>query len=488
MTKKIEGMAKAHHTRLIAALLAVSLAAILLALVESRPAEAAFPGTNGKIAFYREGDVWTMNQGGTGAARLTTDYNAEANPSVSPDGSRIAYEFLRGIWVMNVDGSAKRQLTDGATTDEDPAFSADGTKIAFMRDRDIFSMNADGSGLRNLTRTPGDDDLDPAFSPDGDRIAYTHDGSIYVMDADGTNRTNLTPEDSLPQCPNQPGYYHDGASRAPAWSPDGTKIAFSGALICPHTIGKDIWVMNATDGSEKTNLIDDEDTTDVKPVFSPDGTKILFESNRDSDKTEFYTMSPTDGSGMTRLTTNATWETDADWQPIPGCTRSGAGTFAGTPGDDVICGSPGDDRINGLGGDDLILGGGGDDTLLGAEGRDTLNGGPGIDTASFAGSATPVNASLVSGFARRVGTNPLEGVALVGIENLSGSAGSDTLTGSGIANALVGGSGADKMFGLAGNDTLNSRDGVNRNDSLDGGGGTDRCVTDATEASVRGCE
>jgi len=108
-------------------------------------------------------------------------------------------------------------------------------------------------------------------------------------------------------------------------------------------------------------------------------------------------------------------------------------------------GSPGDDRINGLG----------------VEGRDTLNGGPGVDTASFAGSATPVNASLVSGFARRVRTNPLEGVALVGIENLTGSA---------IANALVGGSGADKMFGLAGNDTLNARDGVNRNDSLDGGG------------------
>lgn len=393
MTKKVEGMAKAHHPRLIAALLALSLAAILLALVETKPAEAAFPGKNGKIAFYRDGDVWTMNHSGTGVARLTTDYNAEANPSVSPDGSRIAYEFLRGIWVMKVDGTAKRQLTDGATTDEDPAFSA-----------------------------------------------------------------------------------------------DGTKIAFSGALICPHTIGRDIWVMNATDGSEKTNLIDDEDTTDVKPVFSPDGTKILFESNRDSDKTEFYTMSPTDGSGMARLTTNATWENDADWQPVPVCTKSGAGAVAGTPGDDVICGSPGDDRINGLGGDDLILGGGGDDTLLGAEGRDTLNGGPGIDTASFAGSATPINASLVSGFARRVGTNPLEGVALVGIENLSGSAGSDTLTGSAIANALVGGSGADKMFGLAGNDTLTSRDGVNRNDSLDGGGGTDRCVTDATEASDRGCE
>jgi Tol biopolymer transport system component len=142
----------------VAVLIAAVLAAILVALAGmAREAEAAFPNTNGKIFFYRNGDVWAMNPNNANdATKLTTDYNAEANPAVSPDGSRVAYEFLRGIWVMNVDGSGKRQLTDGATTDEDPAFSA-----------------------------------------------------------------------------------------------DGTKIAFSGALICPNTMGKDIWVMNASDGSQK---------------------------------------------------------------------------------------------------------------------------------------------------------------------------------------------------------------------------------------------
>jgi hypothetical protein len=48
-----------------------------------------------------------------------------------------------------------------------------------------------------------------------------------------------------------------------------------------------------------------------------------------------------------------------------------------------------------------------------------------------------------------VGTVPLEGVALVSVENLTGTPLSDTLTGSAVKNTLVGGSGADRMFGLA---------------------------------------
>ena len=62
-----------------------------------QPAEAAFPGSNGKIAFtrissgYGEGDVYLMNPDGSGVERITTSAGSEAQPVVSPDGTRIAF-------------------------------------------------------------------------------------------------------------------------------------------------------------------------------------------------------------------------------------------------------------------------------------------------------------------------------------------------------------------------------------------------------------
>jgi Ca2+-binding RTX toxin-like protein len=61
------------------------------------------------------------------------------------------------------------------------------------------------------------------------------------------------------------------------------------------------------------------------------------------------------------------------------------------------------------------------------------------------------------------------------------------LTGSNGANKLVGGDGADQLLALGGKDTLNSRDGVKRNDTVNGGPGRDKCVTDKREASIKSC-
>jgi TolB-like protein/DNA-binding SARP family transcriptional activator len=149
--------------------------------------------------------------------------------------------------------------------------------------RDIFVMNTDGTGLRNLTND-AEPELAPAWSPDGTQIAYISDGRLYLMDADGSNRRRLT----------------DGPDNYPSWSPDGARIAFSRGKRT-----SDIYVINA-DGSGLVNLTRNERMFDIEPAWSPDGSRIAFERYPG-----LYVMAA-DGSGITRLTADGS---SPAWSP-----------------------------------------------------------------------------------------------------------------------------------------------------------------------------
>jgi Tol biopolymer transport system component len=221
MTKtQTAAMTKTNY-RLKALVVLVALAVAMGSLAEeARPAQAAFPGENGKIVFTSDrikgagvnnpdGDheIFTMNKDGSGVTQLT--FNAQKQhdeePAVSPDGKKIAFtserDGNREIYVMNAkDGSGQTRLTWEPTDDRDPTWSSDGTKIAFTSERDgnneIYSMDANGALQTNLTKNPATDE-GPAFSPDGKKIAFTSDrdvnNEIYVMNAkDGSKQKNRT--------------------------------------------------------------------------------------------------------------------------------------------------------------------------------------------------------------------------------------------------------------------------------------------------------
>lgn len=234
----------------------------------------------------------------------------------SPDGARVAFVGATvlqgpGVYVAGRDGSGLLQVAAHAgETCGQVAWRPDGQRLAYVcgftgADQYVVTVAADGSAAPVvLTATEPGRDAWPSWSPPqagGYRIAYARtvngEPRIYTMKEDGTDHVEVT----------------HGMDTQPAWSPDGSTIAFqrTGAA----TFG-DIWLVDATGGNER-GLTFFLAGPQWRPQWSPDGRLIAFASRHEtygsgSGADQIYTVWA-DGSKVAKRTWDAFAKSEPSW-------------------------------------------------------------------------------------------------------------------------------------------------------------------------------
>jgi Tol biopolymer transport system component len=302
--------------------------------------EAADWSPDGAKLAFSNGQMYVMNADGSGITRVSTGLGWY--PTWSPDGTKIAFispSDMGGtcyLVVVGADGANETTLARVSSSTEDVSWSPDGTRLAYVaaepgphtadcplppgdggeaaRTGDgtgVWVVNADGSGRTEVADLPGDAS-GPTWSPDGATIAFTHlvfghdseyqTAGVYLVNPDGSGLRALVEAPPPSNDPNEPE--RDDRPKPPAiWSPDGSRLAFS---------GDGIHIMNA-DGSGLTNL--GAGGSDL--AWAPDGQKIAFVAfagGNPSRDLEIYVVNA-DGSGRVRLAGTPADDTSPAWSP-----------------------------------------------------------------------------------------------------------------------------------------------------------------------------
>ena len=192
-----------------------------------------------RIAFVALGDLYLLSSKGGVPENLTRDAAMDADPAWSPDGQSIAYTSDKGgglpqLWIRDVKTGKDRRLTNIETQPLGAAWSHDGSRIAFL-DVDgrwgvagVCVVDVASGKVTRLQASLGQPG-NPSWSADGKYVAIALSYKYSNSFREGDNQIYMIPSDGKGepfwQVPQENAGTDTRGGGGPAWSPDGTKMA-----------------------------------------------------------------------------------------------------------------------------------------------------------------------------------------------------------------------------------------------------------------------
>ncbi len=232
-------------------------------------------------------DIYLKSTTGTSPTQLTSDPADDVQPSISPDGERVAFASNRSgnwdIYVMSINGGQTLQITNNTDHDLHPTWSPDGSMLAFCR---FGSQSQRWEMWMVEWRQPVqkrflDYGLFPQWGPDIARSKILFQrarqrGSRFhtIWTIDIVNGEAMYPTEIVSAA--------NAAVINPSWAPDGDRVVFA-TVFEPETdpgvrpAQADIWIVRL-DGTGRTNLTNGQ-FANFQPVWSPNG-QVYFVSDR----------------------------------------------------------------------------------------------------------------------------------------------------------------------------------------------------------------
>lgn len=309
--------------RILLLTLLVSLAALLACEDSPTASPPIDPGSNDTlftgIFFSRHAQAGTraiicrINADGSGLDSLTDTLHLSIEPDISQDGQYLAFASnhfsSRDIVIMKYNDTSLTRLTSLTGIEADPTWSPDRSRLLFTEQatidaiRNIYVINADGTGVEALT-TGTTDFHSPVWSP-------TSADSLFFFGPGGQlHMMNLHDQGSI-------------IIPLGIYSPTGLDFSPSDSIfLCQADIEPNpdsiFWQIFRGDLSGlKPTDISALDMYDLTPKWSPDGSQILFRSNGSYEHTYddgLYLCEPS-GEGRTHISGTGTYDYDPCWSP-----------------------------------------------------------------------------------------------------------------------------------------------------------------------------